>query len=962
MISGVTAYHAQYFALELLKRCASGTPDRFAGALMDAKVDLNPHQVDAALFAFQSPLSQGAVLADEVGLGKTIEAGLVLAQFWAERKRRILVILPASLRMQWHQEMQEKFFLPAQILESRSFNAEIKAGRANPFDRPAHTPSLVMCSYNFARNKAREVAAVPWDLVVLDEAHRLRNVYKTSNKIARELKECLQHRRKILLTATPLQNSLLELYGLVSFVDDFVFGDQRSFQAQFGNLGSTGDFSTLQQRLAPVCKRTLRKQVLEYIKYTNRRPLTIQFHPTDEEHELYELVSEYLRRPSLQALPAGQRSLMTLVLRKLLASSTHAIAGALETITRRLRERVREHSDAAKKAAEIKDELAEDYEELADTEEEWDEPPAPEILSPEDLAALEGEIEELEAFRDRATAIEENEKGNKLLTALEQGFAEAARLGAAQKAVVFTESRRTQDYLVRVLADTPYAERIVLFNGSNNDPRAQEIHREWAQRHAGSDRMTGSRAADTRAALVDYFRDSGQILIATEAAAEGINLQFCSLVVNYDLPWNPQRIEQRIGRCHRYGQLHDVVVVNFLNQRNAADQRVFQLLSEKFRLFSGVFGASDEVLGSIESGVDFERRIADIYQNCRTSQDIQTEFDFLQKEMDENIRVAMSDTRRRLLENFDDVVLDRLRNLERDGRDAIGRYEAWLWAATSQALAGRAEFLPGEHAFDLRDSPLPADAPPGRYVLARHATADGEGHAYRLGHPLARHLLSRLCDAAPGPAHLIFDTQAGVRVSSLQSLAGCSGSLLVAHLALDYPNGDGEDHVLLAASTDDGTSLDAESIRDLFRLPARVEPLAEAPDAAPLIAQRDAAIAAILVANEERNAGYFDEETAKLDGWAEDMKQSLERELKQLDAEIRDTKKERKTAPDLAAKLECERRLRSLEHRRSDRRRALFEEQDKVDVQRDHLISDVERRLQQRRTPRDVFTIRWTLA
>ena len=110
-----------------------------------------------------------------------------------------------------------------------------------------------------------------------------------------------------------------------------------------------------------------------------------------------------------------------------------------------------------------------------------------------------------------------------------------------------------------------------------------------------------------RSALVDYFRDNGRIMIATEAAAEGINLQFCSLVVNYDLPWNPQRIEQRIGRCHRYGQEHDVVVVNFLNRRNEADKRVFQLLSEKFRLFDGVFGASDEVLGALESGVDIER-------------------------------------------------------------------------------------------------------------------------------------------------------------------------------------------------------------------------------------------------------------------------------------------------------------------------------------------------------------------
>jgi superfamily II DNA/RNA helicase len=193
-----------------------------------------------------------------------------------------------------------------------------------------------------------------------------------------------------------------------------------------------------------------------------------------------------------------------------------------------------------------------------------------------------------------------------------------------------------------VLANSPYTEGIVLFNGSNTDVQSRRIYADWLQRHMGTDRVTGSRTADLRSALVDYFREQGQIMIATEAGAEGINLQFCSLVVNYDLPWNPQRIEQRIGRCHRYGQKHDGVVVNFLNQTNAADQRVFQLLSEKFLPFEGVFGASDEVLGAIESGVDFEKRIAGIYQRCRTPDEIKVSFDQLQLELNAQINDAMT--------------------------------------------------------------------------------------------------------------------------------------------------------------------------------------------------------------------------------------------------------------------------------------------------------------------------------
>src|SRR5438094_9838591 len=146
----LTDYHAKYFAHELTKRCSSDNMEKLAGAVASAQVDLHPHQVDAALFAFQSPLSKGALLADEVGLGKTIEAGLVISQRWAERKRRILVITPSNLRKQWHQELSEKFFLPCRILETKSYNSAIKMGNFQPFEV---SDTVVICSYQFARNK-----------------------------------------------------------------------------------------------------------------------------------------------------------------------------------------------------------------------------------------------------------------------------------------------------------------------------------------------------------------------------------------------------------------------------------------------------------------------------------------------------------------------------------------------------------------------------------------------------------------------------------------------------------------------------------------------------------------------------------------------------------------------------------------------------------------------------------------
>src|SRR4051812_35215352 len=189
-----TVYHAKYLAHELTKRCPSDSLQKLAATLADAQVDLNPHQIDAALFAFRSPLSRGAILADEVGLGKTIEAGILISQKWAEHRRKLLIIMPANLRKQWSQELADKFFLPSLILETRSFNEQIKKGNLNPFLQP----TIVICSYQFARTKEPYVAQVDWDLVVVDEAHRLRNVYKPTNKIANAIKKAISRAPKVL--------------------------------------------------------------------------------------------------------------------------------------------------------------------------------------------------------------------------------------------------------------------------------------------------------------------------------------------------------------------------------------------------------------------------------------------------------------------------------------------------------------------------------------------------------------------------------------------------------------------------------------------------------------------------------------------------------------------------------------------------------------------------------------------
>lgn len=942
-----TPYHSKYWAAALTCKGAAGSIDSLSQSIAGAKVDLNPHQVDAALFAIRSPLAKGVILADEVGLGKTIEAGLVLSQKWAERRRKLLVIVPATLRKQWQQELQEKFALPSAILETQTYNAARRAGVLNPFEP---RDQVIICSYHFAAARSAEVRAVQWDLVVIDEAHRLRNIYKRTNKIASAVAEGIGASPKILMTATPLQNSLMELYGLVSVIDPQVFGDLFSFREQFLKNGSEDDRNyDLKARLKPVCTRTLRKQVLEYIRFTQRIPLTQDFLPSDEEQRLYDLVSSYLQRDILFALPASQRSLLTLVLRKLLASSTFAIAGTLHSLIHRL-----EAKESAESA--INEEDFEAIDELAD---EWNGEDQPEFDLQHSPDLLRKELEELQRYAGLADSIKRNSKGDALLSVLETALEKAAALGAARKAVIFTESRRTQRYLFDLLSQAGYAGQIVLINGTNTDPGSKAIYEAWLERRRGTDAVSGSRSADTKAAIVEEFRDRATILIATESAAEGVNLQFCSLVVNYDLPWNPQRIEQRIGRCHRYGQQHDVVVVNFLNRRNAADQRVFQLLSQKFRLFDGVFGASDEVLGALESGVDLEKRIAQVYQECRTPEEIQAAFDKLQAELDSQIDARMAETRQKLLENFDYEVHERLKIYKDQAYAVLSDRQRWLACLARQELGGAASFLDGWSRFQFSGSSS-VDAPPGVYNLDWRDAEIRNEHFLRLEHPLAQHLIGPALARNLPPASIRFSYRAfGQPVGLLREKIGCSGWLEASRLTIS--SFQTEEFILLAGLVDSGESLHPDFWKKLLLLPGVTDSVDRGDPPEALAAAREHCLAERLAEVSERNGRYFDEQVAKLDRWAEDLKLGLEQEIKELDRGIREARRQAVLAVRLEEKLEAQKAMRAIESARNKKRRELFDAQDRIDSQRDELISQIERQMQQRQEVQPLFTIRWTL-
>lgn len=590
--------------------------------LLNTEIKMNPHQVNAFCTAVSALKTGGIVLADEVGLGKTIEAGLVIKYVLDSGAKHILISLPATLRKQWEVELDEKFGLKATILDRLSVEKDYygtKHWLENPRDY-----RIILSSYDYASKLIKRFPSVKWDFVVIDEAHNLRNVFHGAKR-ARKLYELTKGIPKILLTATPLQNSLSDLHGLISYIDPRIFGNEKVFNKRYV-IGQ--DYEGLKQELIPVLYRTLRRDVGKYMDFKKRVCRTVDFKLTPDEIELYMLVNNFLKRPVLYSIPTSNQNLITLVIRKLLASSSFALVETFEVLQARL-EKLKEGTKSAnaQEGFELFWEFVEDEIDESDFEEEEDD----DAVYQKQL--IQAELDEVHQIIKFAGKITQNAKIIALKTAIQTAFEYQTTHGIPQKVVVFTESKRTQKYIASELRGSGYDnEDILLFNGDFNDAMTGEIYRAWQVKNYG--KTNYGRSVEYKHAIVDYFRDNAKILIVTDAGSEGLNLQFCNTVINYDLPWNPQKIEQRIGRCHRYGQKNDVVAINLLNTENAADQRVYEILSKKFELFEGVFGASDVALGILESGISFERMILDIYQSCNSGSEFKQAFDKLERKLE----------------------------------------------------------------------------------------------------------------------------------------------------------------------------------------------------------------------------------------------------------------------------------------------------------------------------------------
>lgn len=585
--------------------------------LLDTHIEITPHQVNAFCSAVKALKTGGIILADEVGLGKTIEAGLVLKYMIASGAKKIMLVMPASLRKQWEVELNEKFNLQhdvVKIIDRAALNFN-PIGLRDSYLLDKNRLSVVITSYDFSSKLMKMFPSVKWDFLVIDEAHNMRNIFH-GTKRAKRLYDLTKGIPKILLTATPLQNRLTDLYGLATFIDGRIFGSEKAFVKQYE---TTKNYTLLKKNLSPIIYRTLRADVQKYIKFAKRECRTFKFQLSREEMCLYARVNEFLQRDHLYSLPDSNRNLLTLVVRKLLASSSFALIETFETIKNRL-EKLYEGTKSTDASEDFDFFLQYLEDEIDEIEEDED----PDVAF--EKQQIEEELREVEAIIADAEKITENAKIKALREALDAAFTTQKEQGIPEKVVIFTESKRTQKYIREELVACGYDEDdIVLFNGDNNDEKTKEIYRIYRIKTHGG--IKYSTAVEMKHAIVDYFEHHAKILILTDAGSEGLNLQFCNSIINYDLPWNPMKIEQRIGRCHRYGQQNTVVALNLLNDSNAADQRVYDILSNKLELFNSVFGSSDIALGVLESGMNFEQEILRIYQACKSSGDIKREFD-----------------------------------------------------------------------------------------------------------------------------------------------------------------------------------------------------------------------------------------------------------------------------------------------------------------------------------------------
>ena len=925
--------HRRWLAEQFVRLRKAGEHRRYAASQRRGRIDANPHQIHAVLFALGRLRDGGCILADEVGLGKTVEAALVIVQLMAEGARRVLVVVPKPLQGQWQQELYSLFGI------------EVREG---PLDASGSLDGdgVFLAGREWAggdRGSQALRTAEPFDLCVIDEAHEIfAGIYKRYDRhgvyqldspqarIAGRIKELLAQTPTLLLTATPIQNSLAELWGLVQYVEPTgtLLGDLPTFRQVFCDGDdrklAAGQEEELRRRLATVCQRTLRRQAQEFLArpFVDRRTQLFEYTMMREEKELYEDVTRYLMEGELAAFRGHHRRLLIIAFHRQMASSVKALAASLRKVASRLRGMLEGAAPAALTEPEAA--LVEDLEEdLEETDVDEGAPPPSAMVS--------AELARVEELVERAEALPRDSKADAMVKAVKLVLARAEHGEGSGKVVIFTESLTTQEYVRDLLIASGLDEDdVTLFRGQNAGPRVDAALERW-QREVGAAIPAYHRPRKpvaTRLALVHEFKTRSRVFVSTEAGAKGLNLQFCDTLVNYDLPWNPQRIEQRIGRCHRYSQTHDVTVVHFLASDNEAQKLTFEILSHKLDLFGTVLDASDEVLHRPRTkspemlagamAVDVEVRLKRIYEHARTLDEVVAELRQLRENVGaerERYEHALGRTAKLIESRFDEEVSRSFRHLQRElpralaeiDRDADRILRAYLEAV-------RVPFkrtVEGEHVrYEVAAcSRLPEPLADGLTVVVGPAS---DAETLHPGHPLLEAAVAEAREATRQP----FRVELRLTDEALGSHRGRRGRLVV--IKVSYQGFEPFERLIPVAVTETGEALSLQEAEALLTLEPR--DLAEAdPEVNEESLEEDleGAIEEALfidqgavAADEQR---HFDRAIAQIDRFVDDRVLVLERRRRGVERSLKAAVEKRDGVMGAEARTQAEARAGELQ-------------------------------------------------
>ncbi len=541
-------YQAIVEAKRLEKLC---NDKNFLPVYASSNAEIYPYQIAAARFALRSDYLKGCILCDEGSLGKTYEALLIAGQKWYEGKEKILVILPSNLISQWFRKLQTDFTLPYMFW--------------NNTPQIPDEEGIVITTYDIALKYSERIKEMDWDLVIFDEADILSKPDKLLTKI---LKDSVREAYKLLLTPTPITMSIMDIYGLIHFIDESILPGADFFYKRY--FRKPENYPELTNWVSQFCFRTLKAQACDYVSFSNRIPFTVDYPLIKEEKELYELIKTYIKTDNKVAYPEMDEYNMSLMFFNTLSSSPQAFSNMLSSAINR-------------------------------------------------TYGVEKSV--LTKMQDIASKIEINSKTQQLLKILKRVFNHLKTCKVNEKAIVFVDKNITLDVLYKIFTKEGYN----TLKYKNTD-------------------------------ILEKFRHDSeiQILVTTDSAAKGLDIEYCPVVVNYDLLYNSVEMEQRICRCHRQGQKSDVLVINMLSKENFADVRMLELINKRTLQFNSIFGMSDDIVGN------FDVKLKDILSEFRPANIVAESFQKNLQEHKTSNEQLVSDTENILFTTFTKSIADKV--------------------------------------------------------------------------------------------------------------------------------------------------------------------------------------------------------------------------------------------------------------------------------------------------------------